>query len=116
MALQTLQDQICIAKTQEIHLLMDQNVALILELQKQHSEKEMFRGQEEDLNAQLQEFLQINSHLLEQFKALDGLKIKTLGRTEGHNKSTSTWDEMENTVITYQEAGACIGKQSRMMT
>ncbi|XP_057212386.1 GRIP1-associated protein 1 isoform X2 [Triplophysa rosa] len=66
MAIHSLKDQIQTAKTQELNLLREQNMALNSELQQRRTEQESFLAQRDDLNSQLQESNRANSRLLEQ--------------------------------------------------
>ncbi|KAI7797971.1 GRIP1-associated protein 1, partial [Triplophysa rosa] len=59
-------EQIQTAKTQELNLLREQNMALNSELQQRRTEQESFLAQRDDLNSQLQESNRANSRLLEQ--------------------------------------------------
>ncbi|MBN3323612.1 GRAP1 protein, partial [Atractosteus spatula] len=63
-------EQIQTAKTQEMNVLRDQNVALTVELQQRQAEQESFLAQRDDLNSQLQEASRASSRLLEQLTQL----------------------------------------------
>nr|XP_015192951.1 PREDICTED: GRIP1-associated protein 1 isoform X2 [Lepisosteus oculatus] len=69
-ALLALRDQIQTAKTQEMNVLRDQNVALTVELQQRQAEQESFLAQRDDLNSQLQEASRASGRLLEQLTQL----------------------------------------------
>ncbi|XP_069040566.1 GRIP1-associated protein 1 isoform X1 [Lepisosteus oculatus] len=58
------------AKTQEMNVLRDQNVALTVELQQRQAEQESFLAQRDDLNSQLQEASRASGRLLEQLTQL----------------------------------------------
>uniref|UniRef100_W5NB61 GRIP1 associated protein 1 n=1 Tax=Lepisosteus oculatus TaxID=7918 RepID=W5NB61_LEPOC len=63
-------EQIQTAKTQEMNVLRDQNVALTVELQQRQAEQESFLAQRDDLNSQLQEASRASGRLLEQLTQL----------------------------------------------
>ncbi|XP_066566022.1 GRIP1-associated protein 1 isoform X2 [Amia ocellicauda] len=87
MALHALRDQIQTAKTQEMNILRDQNVALTMELQQRQADQDNFLAQKDDLNSQLQEANRANNRVLEQLAELGQEKEKVQQELEEMRKT-----------------------------
>ncbi|MBN3306718.1 GRAP1 protein, partial [Amia calva] len=80
-------EQIQTAKTQEMNILRDQNVALTMELQQRQADQDNFLAQKDDLNSQLQEANRANNRVLEQLAELGQEKEKVQQELEEMRKT-----------------------------
>lgn len=82
MDLQALQDHMQTSEIQQMSL-WDRSILLSWELQQQQSEKEVLKGQWDNLNTKLQKSIWASNHLLEQIEELRELRMIVQKRQRG---------------------------------